>query len=77
MRMMCDEDDAHKNDEDDARKVLHSSSSSSSSTHSIYINKVTVRVFVCLLVTLFPYKIANIQRYSICDKSIIEISFCQ
>ena len=34
MRMMCDEDDAHKNDEDDAKKkVLHSSSSSSK--HSI------------------------------------------
>ena len=26
MRMMADEDDAHKNDEDDAKKVLHSSS---------------------------------------------------
>ena len=33
MRMMVDEDDAHKNDEDDAKKVLHSSSSSSK--HSI------------------------------------------
>ena len=28
MRMMHDEDDAHKNDEDDAKNVLHSSSSS-------------------------------------------------
>ena len=27
MRMMCDEDDAHKNDVDDAKKALHSSSS--------------------------------------------------
>ena len=40
MRIMCDEDDAHKNDEDDAKKVLHSSSSSSSSKLSIkYIDK--------------------------------------
>ena len=40
MRMMHDEDDAHKNDEDDAKKVLHSSSSSSNSKLSIkYIDK--------------------------------------
>ena len=38
MRMMADEDDAHKNDEDDAKKVLHSSSSCSSKHSIIYID---------------------------------------
>ena len=40
MRIMHDEDDAHKNDEDDAKKVLHSSSSSSKLS-IIYIDYVT------------------------------------
>ena len=40
MRMMCDEDDAHKNNEDDSKKVLHSSSSSSKLS-IIYIDYVT------------------------------------
>ena len=50
MRMMLDEDDAHKNDEDDAKKVLHSSSSS---THSIiYIDKLVLNNFTRISGTL-------------------------
>ena len=46
MRMMCDGDDVHKNDEDDAKKVLHSSSSSSSKYSIKYIDVIIFYVLI-------------------------------
>ena len=51
MRIMCDEDDAYKNDEDDAKKVLHSSSSS---THSIiYIDIIIKMILLSFAMVIF------------------------
>ena len=52
MRMMVDEDDAHKNDEDDLKKVSHSSSSSKLSIINIdcgYFSQFCVLLFYNLI----------------------------
>ena len=61
MRMMVDEDDAHKNDEDDSKKVLHSSSSSSKH-NIIYIDLILSEAF---FFWLFPLNSTVMRVYDL------------